>query len=143
METESRSGEPTTKHAAAKKNQSMASKEKFTIVHRDDVERNGKWSLLRRSLNLNSFGMNMVEIKPGESIPEHDEIERNQEEVFIILSGAPTMVIDGKNYPVREGTFIRVDVEPKRTIVNGGTETAAVLIVSAPRTSGYTPMDWA
>ena len=31
----------------------------------------------------------------------------------------------------------------QRTVVNRGEEIAAVLIVSAPRTSGYEPLDWA
>jgi hypothetical protein len=30
-----------------------------------------------------------------------------------------------------------------RTVVNHGDEPASVLIISAPRTSGYEPMDWA
>ena len=38
----------------------------FTIVHRDEVERNGNWALLRRALGLGSFGMGLVEIPPGD-----------------------------------------------------------------------------
>jgi hypothetical protein len=30
-----------------------------------------------------------------------------------------------------------------RTIVNNGSEPASVLIISAPTSSGYEPMDWA
>jgi hypothetical protein len=59
----------------------------FTIVHSDDFERTGKWSLVRRSLGVESFGINPVEIPPGEDIPEHDETGRDQEEVFIVLEG--------------------------------------------------------
>ena len=115
----------------------------FTIVHRDDIERAGRWSLVRRSLGLNSFGMNLVELKPGDGIPEHDETERDQEEVFIVLSGAPTLVVDGAEHAVPAVTFARVDPDQRRTIVNTGEEPASVLIVSAPRSSGYLPLDWA
>jgi quercetin dioxygenase-like cupin family protein len=115
----------------------------ITIVHRDDVERAGNWSLVRRSLGIGSFGMNIVEIPPGERIPEHDEIARDQEEVFLVLSGSPTLVIDGEPVPAPAGTFARLDPEPRRTVVNDGPETAAVLIASAPRTSGYEPLEWA
>jgi mannose-6-phosphate isomerase-like protein (cupin superfamily) len=114
----------------------------YTIVHLGDVERNGNWSLLRRALDLDSFGMAHVEIEPGKSIPEHDETERNQEEVFIVLSGSPTMVIDGEDHPAPAGTFVRVDIEPKRTMRNDGDEPCSVLIVSAPRSSGYEALDW-
>ena len=63
----------------------------FTIVHLSDFERPfPKWALARKSLGLQSFGMNVVELPPGETIPEHDETETDQEEVFIILSGEAT-----------------------------------------------------
>ena len=57
----------------------------LTIRRRDDLERTGNWLLARRSLGLTAFGMNLVEIPPGERIPEHDETDRDQEEVFLVL----------------------------------------------------------
>lgn len=118
--------------------------EPFTIRHKDDFEKAGpKWCLARKSLHLEAFGMNVVDIPPGEGIPEHDERARDQEEVFVVLSGSPTMVIEGTEYPAPAGTFVRLDPEPARTIVNRSDELASVLIVSAPRSSGYEPMDWA
>ena len=116
----------------------------FTIVHMDDFERPfPKWALARKSLGLQSFGMNVVELPPGETIPEHTELESDQEEVFIVLSGDATMVIDGVDHPAPAGTFVRLDPEPRRTVANRSGSDATVLIVSAPRTSGYTPLDWA
>jgi uncharacterized cupin superfamily protein len=116
----------------------------FTIVHMDDLERPfPKWALARKSLGLQSFGMNVVELPPGETIPEHTEVESDQEEVFIILSGEATMVIDGVDHPAPAGTFARLDPEPRRTVANRSEAVATLLIVSAPRTSGYTPLDWA
>jgi len=116
----------------------------FTIVHLRDFERPfPKWALARKSLGLQYFGMNVVELPPGETIPEHDEAERDQEEVFITLSGDATMVIDGEEHPAPAGTFTRLDPEPRRTVVNHSDADVTVLIVSAPRTSGYTPMEWA
>lgn len=114
----------------------------FTVKHRDDFERSGRWSLARRSLGLKSFGMNLVEIAPGERIPEHDETARDQEEVFVILGGNASMIVDGREHPAPAGTFVRVDPAPMRTIVNAGAEPVTVLIVSAPTTSGYEPADW-
>jgi uncharacterized cupin superfamily protein len=115
----------------------------FAIAHRDQVERTGNWSLVRRSLDCSSFGINLVEIPPGGTIPEHDELERDQEEVFFVLSGSPVLVIDGDESPAPAGTFARLDPAHRRTMRNHGTEPASVLIISAPRTSGYVPMDWA
>lgn len=119
-------------------------KKKFTIKKDSELTRDyEKWILVRRSIDLNSFGMNMVDLAPGDSIPEHDEVERDHEEVFVVLKGTATMIIDGTAYEAPEGTFIRLDPEPRRYMKNISAEPVRILIISAPRTSGYTPLDWA
>jgi uncharacterized cupin superfamily protein len=118
-------------------------RETFSIAHRDDLERAGNWALVRRSLGCGSFGVNLVEIPPGESIPEHDETGRDQEELFFVVAGSAVLVLDGADHPAPEGTFARVDPVHRRTVRNDGHEAASVLIVSAPTTSGYAPMEWA
>jgi glyoxylate utilization-related uncharacterized protein len=118
--------------------------EAVTIRHDEDLERAwGMWVLVRKSLGVRSFGINMVELAAGGSIPEHDETGRDQEEVFFVVSGAPTLVVDGVDHPLQAGSFARLDPEPSRTVRNDAAEPATVLIVSAPRSSGYEPMDWA
>ena len=115
----------------------------YTIMHCDEFERAGpKWGLARKSLGVRSFGMNLVDLQPGEKIPEHDETPRDQEEVFAFLSGSPTMLIDGQEHPAPPGTFVRLSPEPLRTVVNSGDEPARFLIISAPTTSGYELLDW-
>lgn len=118
-------------------------RDSYAIVHGDDLERTGSWRLVRRSLDCSALGANLVELGPGESIPEHDETERNQEELFFVVSGAPALVIDGEEHSVPSGTFARLDPAHRRTLRNHGSEPASVLIVSAPTTSGYEPMEWA
>lgn len=117
--------------------------EPLTIRSLAQMERNGSWVLARRSLGLESFGLNVVEIAPGDSIPEHDETGRDQEEVFLTLAGAPTLVVDGREHALPAGSFARLDAAPRRYVRNDGGESAQVLIASAPRTSGYEPMEWA
>lgn len=115
----------------------------FKLAHRDDCETAGNWRLVRRTLELRAFGINVVDVAPGEQIPEHDETGRDQEEVFYVLAGNPTLVIDGEDHPARAGTFARLDPDHRRTVRNDGNEQASVLIVSAPTSSGYEPMSWA
>ena len=115
----------------------------FKLVHQDECETAGNWRLVRRTLELRAFGINIVKIPPGERIPEHDEADRDQEEVFYVLSGSPTLLIDGEHHPAPAGTFARLDPVHSRTVRNDGAEPASVLIISAPRSSGYEPMDWA
>jgi hypothetical protein len=47
----------------------MADENGFTIRRRDELERSGRWLLVRRSIGLKSFGMNVVEIEAGDRIP--------------------------------------------------------------------------
>src|SRR5438105_421520 len=115
----------------------------ITLAHLDECERTGGWRLVRRTLGVRGFGINLVEIPPGEQIPEHDETKRDQEEVFYALGGKPTLIADGEEYPLCVGTFARLDPEHTRTVRNDGEGPANVLIVSAPRTSGFEPMEWA
>ena len=116
----------------------------FMIKHDDELERDyGKWVLVRRSLGVSTFGINAVELPPGDSIPEHDETGREHEELFLVLEGAPTLVVDGADHPLREGSFARLDPDRVRTVRNDGESVARVLIVSAPVSSGYEPLDWA
>ena len=117
--------------------------EPLTICHLDELETNGSWGLVRRTLGVSAFGLNVVDIAAGTSIPEHDEVDRDQEEVFLTLEGSPTLVVDGTDHPLPRGTFARLDVGPRRTVRNDGAQAARVLIMSAPRTSGYEPMSWA
>jgi quercetin dioxygenase-like cupin family protein len=115
----------------------------FKILHRDELERNGAWRLARRSLDVGAFGINIVDIIPGDRIPEHDETDRDQEEVFVVLRGTATLMVDGAPHLMPAGSLARLDPHLRRTVVNEGKELTSVLIVSAPRSSGYEPMVWA
>jgi uncharacterized cupin superfamily protein len=116
----------------------------FDVRQDGELERAfGTWVLVRKSLGLEAFGINIVELPPGGSIPEHNELDRSQEEVFYVIEGAPTITVDGSDVQLGAGAFVRLDPEPLRTVRNDGDETARVLIISAPTTSGYEAMDWA
>ena len=79
------------------------------LAHLDDCETTGGWRLVRRTLGITAFGVNVVDIPPGEQIPEHDETRRDQEEMFYVVSGNPTLVVDGEQHPARAGSFARLD----------------------------------
>ena len=112
----------------------------YTKVHRDDCERNGDWYLVRRSLDLNAFGINLVTIPPRGSIPQHDEVDRDQEEVFFTVSGNPTVVVGDEDVPAPPGTFVRVDVDPKRTVrLGGGRDTSVDRARAAPAAAESPP----
>jgi mannose-6-phosphate isomerase-like protein (cupin superfamily) len=125
----------------------MAELNGVTIENLDDFEEmegsgDCTWKLARKALGVSSFGMNFVEIGPGGQIPEHTEEERDHEEVFVIMGGNATAVVDGVEKPAPDGTFVRVAPEVRRTIRNDSDGPVKMLIVSAPRSSGYEPMAW-
>ncbi len=113
------------------------------IAHTDDLARDGGWLLARRTLDVRSFGINVVDVPPGGELPAHDETESAQEEVYLVLSGRPTIRIAGEEHEAPAGTFVRLDPEPVRSVVNRSSEPARLLMVSAPTSSGFTPMEWA
>jgi quercetin dioxygenase-like cupin family protein len=125
----------------------MADTDGYKVLSHEDFEQmegSGEctWRLARKSLGIGAFGMNLVEIGPGGQIPEHDENDRDQEEVFIVWEGDAVVVVDGLENAAPAGTFARVSPAVRRTIRNDGEAPAKVLIVSAPRSSGYEPMGW-
>ena len=110
----------------------------------EEMEGSGEstWRLARKGLGVSAFGMNIVEIGSGGQIPEHDESDRDQEEVFIVIEGDAVAVIDGTDHDAPKGSFVRAAPHVRRTIRNDGDDTVRILIVSAPRSSGYEPMGW-
>ena len=115
----------------------------LTISAPGEMERAGSWLLVRRALGLRSFGINAVDIAPGETIPEHDETGRDQEEVFLALDGDVVLVVEGEDHALPQGSFARLDPALRRTARNDGEHVARLLIASAPCSSGYEPMSWA
>jgi uncharacterized cupin superfamily protein len=115
----------------------------LTIRHVDEFPRDGGWRLARRALGVRAFGLNVVDVPPGGSLPAHTEQDPDQEEVYVVLSGSPTITVDGVVHPAPAGTFVRLDPAPLRAVHNPGPEPARLLMVSAPVSSGYEPMEWA
>lgn len=126
----------------------MAEADGFTIKRRDELESmegsgNCNWRLVRKPLELTAFGINMVEIGPGGQIPEHDESESGQVEVFAILDGEGKFRLDGSDHDAPAGTFVRIDPGTKRTIVNDSGAALTALLIGVPADSGYQPAsDW-
>ena len=88
---------------------------------------------------VNDFHVKLVKLK-GEFVWHSHDVE---DELFLVLEGSPTIVVDGADHPLRVGSFARLDPELNRTVRNDGESLARVLIVSAPVTSGYEPLGWA
>jgi uncharacterized cupin superfamily protein len=120
----------------------------YTIMHRDEFESmegsgNAIWHLGRRSMGVGAFGFNLVEVGPGGQIPEHDETASDEIELFVILEGEGKLRLNGEDHPAPAGTFVSMEPQVSRTIVNDSDASLTALLIGVPRESGYEPAaDW-
>jgi quercetin dioxygenase-like cupin family protein len=119
----------------------------YTIKHRDEfdaMEGSGDctWKLARKALGTSAFGFNLVEIAPGGQIPEHDEAQSGQVELYIVLEGEATMRLEGEDHSAPAGTFVSLEPEAKRTILNRSDAPVSALLIGVQPGGDYQPMSW-
>jgi mannose-6-phosphate isomerase-like protein (cupin superfamily) len=73
---------------------------------------------LRRQLGVSSFGMNQIVLEPGQRGRIHRHLR--QEEVYLVLDGRLTLVIESEPTELGEGELIRVAPRVRRQLVNYG-----------------------
>ena len=120
----------------------------YTIKHRDEFEvmegsGDATWRLARKALGTSSFGFNLVEIGPGGQIPEHDEAESGQHELYVILDGEATLRISGEDHAAPAGTFASIEPPVSRTIANRSGAPVTALLIGVDPAAGYEPPGWA
>jgi uncharacterized cupin superfamily protein len=99
---------------------------------------------LRRMLGVTSFGLNQIVLRPGQRGRIHRH--RDQEEVYLVLSGTLTLVIEREARELGQGELARVAPEVRRFIANRG-EDDVVLIALGGATEhvgrdGEAFVDW-
>jgi quercetin dioxygenase-like cupin family protein len=101
------------------------------------------WRLARKALGTSAFGFNLVEIDPGGQIPEHDEAQSGQVELYAILEGEAVLRIEGEDHPAPAGTFASIEPPVSRTILNHSETPVTALLIGVLPEGGYEPMSWA
>jgi uncharacterized cupin superfamily protein len=98
--------------------------EGVTVValDRDGEER---FQPLRRELGVSAFGLNLIRLRPGQRgrIHRHE----HQEEVYLVLDGTLTLLVEGDATTLERGELIRVGPELRRQLVNRGPGTLSLL----------------
>jgi len=120
----------------------------YAIKHQDEFERmegSGEcnWLLARKALGTGAFGYNLVEIGPGGQIPEHDEAQSGQVEVYAILDGEAVLRLDGEDHPAPAGTYASIEPAATRQILNRSDAPVTALLIGVQPEGGYEPMSWA
>jgi uncharacterized cupin superfamily protein len=90
-----------------------------------DPDVGDRFVTLRRQLGVTSFGMNQIVLQPGQRGRIHRH--RRQEEVYLVLGGRLTLVVEGDETDLDEGELIRVAPQLRRQLVNRGPGRVVVL----------------
>lgn len=86
---------------------------------------------LRNPLDCDEFGLSVLECDPGWTGKPHDHAADEQEEVYLLVEGSASVVVDGERVPMTAGDAIRVDPHATRQVRNGDAESLFV-VVGAP-----------
>lgn len=89
-----------------------------TTTARLDPDVGERFLPLRRQLGVTSFGLNQIVLGPGQRGRIHRH--RHQEEVYLVLEGRLTLVIETEPTELGQGELIRVAPRLRRQLVNYG-----------------------
>jgi uncharacterized cupin superfamily protein len=88
-----------------------------------------RFQTLRRELGATSLGINLIRLQPGQRgrIHRHER----QEEIYVVLDGVLTLLIEGEGHEVKRGQAARVAPEERRQLVNASSERLVLLALGA------------
>ena len=92
--------------------------ESGTSTARLNPDHGERFLTLRRELGVTTFGLNQMVLQPG----QRSRIHRHgrQEEVYVVLEGTLTLMVEGEPADHGAGELIRVAPEVRRQLVNYG-----------------------
>ena len=83
--------------------------------------------LLRRELEGSAFGLTQIVLGPGQRNRIHRH--RLQEEVYLVLEGALTLLVEEEPLRLCVGDLARVPADLRRQLVNGDHDRVVVLAI--------------
>jgi uncharacterized cupin superfamily protein len=102
---------------------------RFSDLTEERDEQYGYYNL-SKALHLGRMRANIFRFRPGEKMEYHSHTE--QEELFYVLEGSCTLIVDGERHPLVQGSFVRLDPRPRRQLVNDSDGDCLWLAVGAP-----------
>lgn len=109
------------------------------VVDAGEVElRDGVMRGIRAALGVKAFGINQYELPSNASSHEHSEAESHQDEVYIVIGGNGTMIVDGEEVELKPGRFVYVSPDAIRRL-HAGPEGLTWVAVGAPHETPYHP----
>ena len=80
---------------------------------------------LRRALGVTSFGINQMVLEPRQRGRIHRHAR--QEEVYLVLEGTLTLLVEGEEQALERGELVRVAPAVRRQLVNRGPKRLVML----------------
>jgi len=84
------------------------------------------------ALGIHAFGIYQVELPPGAETVRHDHLDDGAEDVYAVVHGTGTIMIDGEQLPVRPGQFIAVTPDSARYLRAGDGGLVFIAVCAAP-----------
>jgi quercetin dioxygenase-like cupin family protein len=102
-----------------------------------EPESDERFVTLRRSLGVSTFGLNQIRLQPRQRLRIHRHAR--QEEVYLVLEGTLTLVVEGKEHVLERGRLVRVAPDLRRQLVNASN--APVLLIALGGAEEHTGRD--
>ena len=101
------------------------------VNYRDVEQVSSAMHFLREPLNTEQVGVTVARCNPGWKSQPHDHADNEREEVYVLIDGGASVVVDGEDIEMEEGDAIWIAPESTRQIRNGDEE-SAFFLVSGP-----------
>jgi len=90
-----------------------------------DLDTTERFQRLRADLGVSTFGLNLILLQPGQTgrIHRHER----QEEVYLVLAGELSLLIEGEEHRLPTGGLARVAPSVRRQLVNRRPERLVLL----------------
>lgn len=83
---------------------------------------------LREPLESRQVGVTIARCDPGWKSRPHDHTDDGHEEIYVLIRGGATVIVDGDEVEMERGDSIWISPDATRQIHNGDTESAFVLV---------------
>ena len=124
-------------------------KSAYEVAHVDDldaipVSHGLVWRPVRRRFDVRAFGVNAYtsEQVGSQVVEEHTESQLGHEEIYVVLRGSATFMLDGEEVEVDAGSLVHIaDPDVKRVALSREPETTVFALGGKPG-EAYTVSAW-
>ena len=89
----------------------------YSVIDVKDYD--GRRTPVAQALGALAIKVNQFDSPPGHEGFDHDELKSGQEELFVPLAGAGSMLIDGETIDLEPGRYVLVQPSSRRRVDAG------------------------